>query len=347
MHGWFTAVWEPSRGLFEFTAEVYVDDQRATYYDRQSRQAVPGVPWMKDAVNHDPHIWNINTWRLQNAELRFRKDVENLQKHYNQSGGFHTWQMAYGCEVSEDGHRAGYTQYGYDGEDFLSFDKETLTWTATDVPAQFTKRKWEIDLAWSQHIKFYLEKECPEWLPKFLECGKEVLLRKEPPTVKVTRMAGYDGLETLICQAYGFYPREINAKWMKDGEVWEQDTFRRDVVPNSDGTYYAWLGIKVDPKDRDHFRCHVEHDGLPEPLDLAWEEPASKVFYLWIILVPGAVLMVLMETGERVAPEQLQQDILLVCQRAEEGAPKPVVNLQCFSRAFACKLYKLHKGTGS
>ncbi|XP_032997650.1 major histocompatibility complex class I-related gene protein-like [Lacerta agilis] len=250
---------------------------------------------MKDAENYIPYLWRGQTWRGQTAELKFLNDVENLQKHYNRSGGFHTWQLTSGCEVGEDGPKGGYSQYGYDGKDFLSFDKETLTWTATDVPAQFTKRKWEVDLAWSQRLKFYLEKECPEWLPKFLECGKEVFLRKEPPVVKVTRMAGYDGLETLICQAYGFYPREIDATWIKDGEVWEQETFRRDVVPNSDGTYYAWLSIKVDPKDRDHFRCHVEHDGLPEPLDLAWEEPASKVSYLSIILgVVGAVLIVLM-----------------------------------------------------
>ncbi|ETE56062.1 hypothetical protein L345_18228, partial [Ophiophagus hannah] len=80
-------------------------------------------------------------------------------------------------------------------------------------------------------------------------------------------------MEVLVCRVYGFYPKEMDATWRKDGEVWEQDTFWGGVLPNSDGTYHAWLSIEVDPKERDRYRCYVDHDGLPEPLILAWVEP--------------------------------------------------------------------------
>ncbi|KAF7235025.1 Class I histocompatibility antigen, F10 alpha chain [Varanus komodoensis] len=83
-------------------------------------------------------------------------------------------------------------------------------------------------------------------------------------------------METLVCQAHGFYPKEIDATWRKDGEVWLQDTFRGTVAPNSDGTYYTWLGIRISPQDRGRFWCHVEHDGLLEPLDVAWEQPSGE-----------------------------------------------------------------------
>ncbi|XP_061477041.1 major histocompatibility complex class I-related gene protein-like [Rhineura floridana] len=297
MDGMYSALWEPSQGLVQFSGVTYVDGQLATYYDSQTRRAQPRISWMKNVEKYYPQFWDINTWRFQSSEQRFRRDLVNLQKHYNQTRGFHTWQLACGCKIHEDGRREAYCQYGYDGKDFLSFDKETLTWTAADVPAQFTKRKWEVDVGWSRHLKFYLEEECPDWLPKLLECGKEELLRKDPPTVKVTRMAGQDGLETLICQAYGFYPKEIDTTWRKDREVLEQETIRRDVAPNSDGTYYAWLSIRIDPEDKDHYWCHVEHDGLLEPLDVAFREPASKTSHLGSILGAVAAVVILLVWG--------------------------------------------------
>lgn len=78
-----------------------------------------------------------------------------------------------GCDLSQ----GGLWQYGYDGRDFLSFDKQTLTWIAADAEAQVTKRMWDVDLAFNQRKKFYLEDICLVWLQKYLEYGKETLLR--------------------------------------------------------------------------------------------------------------------------------------------------------------------------
>ncbi|KAM6472455.1 major histocompatibility complex class I-related gene protein-like isoform 1-T1 [Liasis olivaceus] len=190
------------------------------------------------------------------------------------SAGFHSWQRMIGCELSKDGRKRGYYQYAYDGEDFISLDQETLTWTAANIRAQVTKRRWEAEPFIAQSRNHFLQKECIELLQKCTKHGKDSLLRKEPPVVKVTHRIQYNGLETLVCRAYGFYPKEMDVSWRKEGEVWEQDTFRGGVLPNSDGTYHAWLSIEVDPKERDHYRCYVEHAGLPEPLIMAWEEPA-------------------------------------------------------------------------
>ena len=93
---------------------------------------------------------------------------------------------------------------------------------------------------------------------------------------KVTRTFVSGGKEMLVCQAHGFYPKEIEATWRKGGEIMEQDTFRRSVAPNSDGTYHAWLSIEINPKDRELYRCHIDHTGLTEPLVLAWEAPGGE-----------------------------------------------------------------------
>ncbi|KAJ6630513.1 hypothetical protein lerEdw1_014676 [Lerista edwardsae] len=99
----------------------------------------------------------------------------------------------------------------------------------------------------------------------------------ERPEVTVTRKDSREGLETLLCRAHGSYPREIDATWRRDGEARQGDTFRGTVSPNADGTYYAWLSLEVDPQERSRFWCHVEHDGLREPLDVAVEEAGERL----------------------------------------------------------------------
>ncbi|KAH0630647.1 hypothetical protein JD844_013900, partial [Phrynosoma platyrhinos] len=94
----------------------------------------------------------------------------------------------------------------------------------------------------------------------------------EPPVGKVTRQAIGGGQEALICQAHGFYPKEIEATWRKGKEILEHETFRRNIAPNFDGTYHIWLSIEIDPKERNLYQCHVDHASLRKPLVLVFEE---------------------------------------------------------------------------
>ncbi|XP_077779493.1 major histocompatibility complex class I-related gene protein-like [Podarcis muralis] len=290
----YTAVSEPGQGLPQFIVVGYVDDQQIDQYDSDTKEDLPRVPWMRKAEKEDPQYWHEQTQILQGTELAFRVNLQTLQNRYNQSGGIHTLQWMYGCELRSDGHKGGYDQYSYDGRDFIAFDKETLTWTAAQTEAEVSKRKWDADMAFKQGKKHYLEEICIEWLRRYLDYGKETLQRTEAPMVKVTRKADYDGLETLVCQVHGFYPKEIDANWVKDGKVWQEGTLRGLVAPNSDGTYYLLLSVQIDPEERERFRCRVEHDSLEKPLDVAWEkEPVNLGLIVGAILgVMAAILLV-------------------------------------------------------
>uniref|UniRef100_A0ACB8EF57 Uncharacterized protein n=1 Tax=Sphaerodactylus townsendi TaxID=933632 RepID=A0ACB8EF57_9SAUR len=134
-----------------------------------------------------------------------------------------------------------------------------------------------------------------------------VALSTEAPTVKVAQKAGYDGRETLICRAHGFYPKEIEVTWMKDGEDQKPDTFTGGVLPNSDGTYHTWLSIEVDSQERDRFRCQVAHDSLPEPLDFTWEEPASDLGLILGLTVGLGLILVCLILYRTFAIKQQQE----------------------------------------
>ena len=83
-----------------------------------------------------------------------------------------------GCDLLEDGSTRGYSQFAYDGRDFIAFDMDTMTFTAADAGAQITKRKWEADGTEAERQKRYLQNTCVEWLRKYVSYGQAVLERK-------------------------------------------------------------------------------------------------------------------------------------------------------------------------
>ncbi|XP_015682510.1 class I histocompatibility antigen, F10 alpha chain-like [Protobothrops mucrosquamatus] len=270
----YSSIMEACPGLSPFTAEGYVDNQLITRYESRTRKLHPRVDWINTLEKQDSRFYNRYTWILQNDEKRFQADVPMLQRRYNQSGGFHIVQLMVFCEVGEDGKRSGHWEYGYDGRHFLGYDMGTGIWTAADKEAQWLKQRAETAI--KHRFTDYLENICMAWLQKYDHYRLETSLREVPPVVTMSSRTEADGMERHVCRIHGFYPREIDASWTRDGEFWLQDTFHESLAPNSDGTYYYSLGIQIDPKERGRYRCHVEHNGLQQPLDLDLKVPGSS-----------------------------------------------------------------------
>ncbi|XP_060126866.1 major histocompatibility complex class I-related gene protein [Zootoca vivipara] len=337
LHYFYMRVSEPGQGLPQFTAQASVDDHIFIQYDSDRKRALPQVPWVQKVGQDYPHYWDNMTQIFRDAEEVFRVVLESVQRDHEQSTGLHTWQVRYGCELSQEGRQGAYEQEAYDGTVYLDLDLESLSWMAVERGAQVSRTGNQ-----TVSVMAYVGKEdCIAWLRRYLDYGKEVLLRtggclhegrcremgarlvmgwvcvqkflhilprtfeedttclplrmplvsSESPVVKVTSKEDSKGPATLVCRVYGFYPKEINAYWKKDGEVWVQDTFRGVATPNSDGTYHAMLGIQTNPEERKRFQCHVEHEALPKHLDVAWQEPAFNSGLL-IICIVGAVVLV-------------------------------------------------------
>uniref|UniRef100_A0ABI7Z8I8 Ig-like domain-containing protein n=1 Tax=Felis catus TaxID=9685 RepID=A0ABI7Z8I8_FELCA len=190
-------------------------------------------------------------------------------------------------------------QDAYDGEDYIALNEDLRSWTAADTAAQITRRKWEV-AGEAERWRNYLEGTCVEGLPKYLEMGKETLLRAESPDTHVTRHPISDHEVTLRCWALGFYPAEITLTWQRDGQDHTQDAELVDTRPSGDGTFQKWAAVVVSSGEEQRYTCHVQHEGLPEPITLRWE-PSSQpsipipgiiaaVVVLVVIVVVGAVI---------------------------------------------------------
>uniref|UniRef100_A0A8C5RMN8 Ig-like domain-containing protein n=1 Tax=Laticauda laticaudata TaxID=8630 RepID=A0A8C5RMN8_LATLA len=269
----YTFVSKPSQGLPQFSILESLDGQPIAHYDSHMKEYLSLVPWMEQVKKEEP-LWKEYTKIAKKAEQDFGRNLVTLKKYYNHSEGFHILQWRYGCELSYGWLREGSDQDSYDGMTFISFDKETLGWTASDTAAQLSKRKLEGNPSVAKHIKYYLEETCIEILRRRITYGKEALLRKEPIAM-VTSKAEVIQTKTHICRVDGFFPKDIKATWRKDGQIWLQDTLHGLVAPNSDGTYHFWLSIRINPSEQNHFQCHIEHDSLNSPLIVVLKMPGE------------------------------------------------------------------------
>uniref|UniRef100_A0A2I3MBJ4 Ig-like domain-containing protein n=1 Tax=Papio anubis TaxID=9555 RepID=A0A2I3MBJ4_PAPAN len=265
--------------------------------DAESPRMEPRAPWMEQ---EGPEYWEEETRRAKGNAQTDRGNLRNLLRYYNQSeGGSHTIQRMYGCDLGPDGRLLrGYHQSAYDGKDYIALNEDLRSWTAADMAAQNTQRKWEAARA-AERQRAYLEGECLEWLRRYLENGKETLQRADPPKTHVTHHPVSDHEATLRCWALGFYPAEITLTWQRDGEEQTQDTELVETRPGGDGTFQKWGAVVVPSGEEQRYTCHVQHEGLPEPLTLRWEPSSQSTIPIVGIVAGLAVLAVV--TGAVVA----------------------------------------------
>ncbi|XP_072505335.1 class I histocompatibility antigen, Gogo-OKO alpha chain-like isoform X1 [Notamacropus eugenii] len=288
-----TAMTRPGLGKPRFLAVGYVDDQQFMSFDSDSpsQGLEPRVAWMERVEQEEPEFWERRSGICKAETQFFRGTLESLLSLNQSSGGVHTIQRLNGCEVSPDlTFQRGFIQYAYDGQDYLALDTETYKWTAAVPEAVNIKQKWEADGNIVKRWKAYLNEECVRRLKKYLEAGKETLMRKNPPSARVTRHTAPHGEVTLRCRAQDFYPKEISLIWLRDGEEQPQDTEFIETRPAGDGTFQKWADVVMTSGQEDKYTCQVQHEGLSEPLTLQWEPQSSPTWYIVGGIAAGLLL---------------------------------------------------------
>uniref|UniRef100_A0A8D0Z8T1 Ig-like domain-containing protein n=1 Tax=Sus scrofa TaxID=9823 RepID=A0A8D0Z8T1_PIG len=256
--------------------------------EAQNPRMEPRAPWVEQ---EGQEYWDEETQRAKDLVQNFRRNLMILRGYYNQSEtGSHTFQLTYGCEEeSHGGPLHAHWQYAYDGEDYITLNEDLSSWTAADMAARVTQRKWDKSRA-HERFKSYLEGTCVEWLRRYLENGREMLQRADPPKAYVTCHPSSDNKVTLRCWALGFYPKEISLTWRREGQDQSQDVEVVETRPSGDGTFQKWAALVVPPGEEQSYTCHVKRASLQEPLTLRWEP--SRLSAITIVgIVAGLVLL--------------------------------------------------------
>uniref|UniRef100_A0AAQ4QKX1 Ig-like domain-containing protein n=3 Tax=Gasterosteus aculeatus TaxID=69293 RepID=A0AAQ4QKX1_GASAC len=285
----------------EFVIVGLVDEVEVVHYDSDTWRLEPRQDWVSRVTEDDHWFWNWQTGLAMNAQREFKGYIEIAKQRFNQTGGVHIVQNMYGCEWDDETNEVkGYDQYGYNGEDFISFDLQTEQWIAAKQEASIIKQKWDQNRALIAGKKNFLTHVCPEGLKKFLSYGRSSLMRTERPSVSLLQKTPSS---PVSCHATGFYPDRAALFWRKDGEELHEDVDLGEILPNHDGTFQMRVDLKlssVPAEDWRRYDCVFQLSGVDEDIVTKLdktrtnrEKPADSTFIIIIIIIAVAVLVVI------------------------------------------------------
>ncbi|XP_017906042.1 PREDICTED: major histocompatibility complex class I-related gene protein isoform X2 [Capra hircus] len=170
---------EPGPSLPKFLAVGYVDDQPFIRYDSRVDKAEPQAPWITPM--------NAKYWEKETKKQRKWAEIHQVETwqtmgYHNHSSGMHSTHRMFGCEIQEDGHFNSFWRFGYDGQDHVSLDMETLSWVSANPVALLTKRRIDTEHCYAEYDKAYLEGPCLASLHRYLELGGQRVTRREMPS---------------------------------------------------------------------------------------------------------------------------------------------------------------------
>ncbi|KAF5894564.1 major histocompatibility complex class I-related protein-like isoform X1, partial [Clarias magur] len=271
----YTALTKPLEpaGVYEFTALGMLDDRELDYYSSETPTKIPKQDWMREKMPTD--YWEKGTQSRKSKEQWFKVNLDILidRMRHNKSD-LHVLQWRHGCKIEEDAEGnitflSGVDEYSYDGTEFLSFDDVNSRWIAPVSAAEPTKRKWDEVAILNQYTKGYLEKECVDWLTKFMDYGQEELRKYSPPEVHrlIKNSVTGHGKLILTYMATGFYPPDVQMQVRKiTTPIPEHLVTSSGIRPNGDGTYQLRKSTDIDEKDKDLYSCHVTHNTFRKPI---------------------------------------------------------------------------------
>uniref|UniRef100_I3JYK5 Class I histocompatibility antigen, F10 alpha chain n=1 Tax=Oreochromis niloticus TaxID=8128 RepID=I3JYK5_ORENI len=259
----------------EFVVVGMVDEVQMVHYDSVTEKAVPKQDWMNK--NTDQQYWERETGNFMGTHQVFKANIEIAKQRFNQTGGVHIVQWMYGCEWDDETNEVdGYEQFGYDGEDFITFDLQTETWVAPKQQAVVTKHKLNSNKAFLTSVKNYYTQICPEWVKKYLNYGRSSLMRTVLPSVSLLQKTPSS---PVTCHATGFYPDRAEMMWKKDGEEIHEGVEIGEILTNNDGTFQMSVNLdlrSVPAEDWRRYDCVFQFSGINENVTTTLDKTAIR-----------------------------------------------------------------------
>uniref|UniRef100_A0A8C6X0W9 Ig-like domain-containing protein n=1 Tax=Naja naja TaxID=35670 RepID=A0A8C6X0W9_NAJNA len=154
----------------------------------------------------------------------------------------------------------------YNRQEIDYFDSDLGKYVAVTPLGQPDVDKWNRDEVYLQYWKAQVDSVCRH---------NYRLYSYKAPTVTIspTKMDPASPNTILLCTARGFYPLEIEVRWLKNGQLEEEGVAFGEELQNGDWTYQLQVILETQPQWGDVYTCQVEHASLEAPITVQWGKP--------------------------------------------------------------------------
>nr|XP_055065415.1 zinc-alpha-2-glycoprotein-like [Misgurnus anguillicaudatus] len=257
-------------GVYEFTAVGFLNDRPIDYYNSKDQVKIPKQTWMKKKM--PPDYWETGTLSRKKKQQWFDINIQTLIDRTRQSNtDVHVLQWRCGCEIEQNGASEehfvkGIWEFGYDGEDFISFNNKESMWISSVNAALSTLMQWNNISNLNLKVVQYLEGDCVESLNKFRNYEKEEFRKLFTPKIHVFAKKSISGQLNMTCLATGFYPKDVTLSIRKNNKFLpEHELESTGVRPNHDGSYQLRKTASIREEDVADYDCYMTHRTLEDP----------------------------------------------------------------------------------
>ncbi|KAM3848364.1 H-2 class II histocompatibility antigen, E-S beta chain-like [Vipera latastei] len=186
----------------------------------------------------------------------------------------------------------------YDREEIARFDSARGEFEAVTEFGKETAEGWNRDKPYLQYLKARVDSGCRNNYEVFQ--SNSVVGRRAKPTVSIssTKLDPASPHTILLCTARGFYPVEIEVRWLKNGRPEEGVAFGEEFQ-NGDWTYQLQVMLETQPQRGDVYTCQVGHTSLDAPITVQWEPRSSNSARskLWTGIMGALIGVIFFATG--------------------------------------------------
>ncbi|XP_043859721.1 H-2 class II histocompatibility antigen, E-S beta chain-like isoform X4 [Dromiciops gliroides] len=180
-------------------------------------------------------------------------------------------------------------RYFYNREEYVRFDSDVGEFVAVTELGRPDAEYWNSQKEILEDRRAAVDTYCRhnyEILDRFL-----VPRRVEPEvTVYPSKMAPLGHHNLLVCSVTGFYPGDIEVRWLLNGQEETAGVVSTGLISNGDWTYQVLVMLEMTPRRGDVYTCHVEHSSLQRPVTLDWKAQSGSAQSKMLSGVGGLVL---------------------------------------------------------
>ncbi|XP_073454432.1 zinc-alpha-2-glycoprotein-like [Aquarana catesbeiana] len=278
--------------LKEFQAMTYLDDQQIMTCNNRKIMCRPVASWIKD--KEEGIYWEEEYSSFKGWQKAFYENLLLLKHWYNNTNSLLILQLWYGCDIEDDGYINVHYQYGSEGRDYPLFATFRQAWDPIMLNAQIIDEMMNKKRDIMESVKSYVADICPEALRKYIGYGRDKLEWKVPPEVRIVPLKVTDRVIRLQCLVYGFHPRPVDVKWVRNGEDDVPSDDMSAILPHPDGTYQIRVSVEMPKREGETYSCHVDHSSLKEEITTLWD-PGKNSLVNWIkcFVLLGAFMLCL------------------------------------------------------